>query len=1193
MSTREIFQRFISAHIKNIAGQIQNGFLHRQVYVETKKKMYYTAKRIKVVESRVVDSKIDKGWLKPDGCIFKCKKNGTYFYSLGHKHYTLPELKYLNFDFDFIDKDRFIYEVNGKYYQADYSNGYVDYVYELTETIDINTADNDPKLIGLLWDSAVTFMAILANVSKKKGTRSALMDMTETMKSILGIPSNPLRFLVSLGHQYFKYILDAFGIVGSNNKKEVPESTGYSDLVEKIKTVYLTNWSDENNLNLGELFSKILYKNKEMRNLEAHLQPDYSSEREPSLTYFIYDSIILIYLIKHVNNKDLKPELNDEELLRNFYIPVNATPGIEIKDEERYGNPACFLLRPDEVYEVKYDSRTYKVWIPDYDHLDYEIQHKDDNDFRIVPVNDFKKIQKSADYFQRMIAMGDEMRSLLEENLSTDDLRQSFIELLQKQFDRQDDRETLRKMTAAINTEKTADFELLVERYKVEVIRKKFKKIRRWILGSAIAVGIIAIVLTVLGFMAFDSDIYAKNGTAYRLAYAIHGNGDMAYARAMYLEDKILEHDSVADQPYFQSVNDSSITYNKYMGMRYETAQRYREAIRDYTLAVEKDSADNPEAAARLARMYLFGKGGTIDPDKALRYAGIAYQRGKYNQGLYIYTYYINNDYSNSIPCMADIAAEQTLKNDPYLPLIQRICEIEEEGREDVPDQRKLQSLIEGLKDSTFNNTDVRHAALLYILDKQTNGMTDKNGNTIYCKDLYKAAETANYLASRMNSLYGELWLGTTMQNLGVATYYDHFVAAAYNGNSSGLFFARQMAENKQQFEDAQPLLAEEFGRNNDLVKVKKLMEYYENGKWEIALTCLNDLKKGFSDKTIGSTLDIPRIETLIRLNIPDSAKNLREGLQTAPLLERNFLTEVSDDTRCRAALAYADALFYANGYGGMEQDEAKADSLFSYAASLGMEDAAYALGQRLINRRERKSAEKLLVPFFDSSDRMRRLASQFYKLGDPARSQSYLKQIKNPRDIYKTVAEMYVYLEGEGRNREEDSLMYNRIMDSWDITDGSAAYLNGSILALLDDLSGNNKKRQEFYRTLWFIHSAASCQLSNDIQFPDSLVETLNNYYFSTGDRATLRAFFALCNSKDKESAFNRASQIIQLKDYLPAALTWLNNSDVNKVTNKELDNINYLLPRTPGFYANANWHELPAPDEAYTDLNSIFQLN
>ena len=431
------------------------------------------------------------------------------------------------------------------------------------------------------------------------------------------------------------------------------------------------------------------------------------------------------------------------------------------------------------------------------------------------------------------------------------------------------------------------------------------------------------------------------------------------------------------------------------------------------------------------------------------------------------------------------------------------------------------------------------------------------------------------------------------MEELRNPTAVDFYLMAAYNGSVSGLFSTWICTVNKEEFEIEHPLLAKELGRDNDIGMLICLRKYISDGKWTLANIFLTELKKGLSDKSLklGNNV-IPQIEKLITLHTPSEAKMLREKIDTARLSPKCiFLNDVADSLRRSVAIAYVDGMFYAEGLGDRQKDQIKADSLFRYAASLGMEDAAHTLGARLINRHERREAEELLTPFFDSSDRMRILASQFYRLSDNERSQRYLSAVKDSLNLYKNIAVAYAYLEKPGRSIHNDSLMYHRILDSWDIMDGNPAWITGRVLFLLGQLSDNNPSRQDFYRELWISHFAQSTLISTGVDLPEEIRALLNDYYFSTGDVDPIYSFFALCNNKDKESAFNRLNQIGILNSALPDALAWL--IEINKVTRNEVADTKSVLFTMPRILTNAPWHSVIYPYPTYTDLNTIFQLN
>lgn len=1217
IDNRTTFQLFIHEHLDEIVRQIRLQFRNRRVFVKEdntrKGKFYYTVKRIPVKDYTLDDAQA--------GNIYKIpKENGGGYYLCKET----GEIPYKNIKYR-LHSD-FVYKGDDTFYKAliTKSFNYIDatkkninvfipehFFYELSETcLQYEIKKEDDALKEKLWDSAVTFMAILEKVSGDENFSGALSDMIDSMKCILGIASNPVRFGISLSHQYFSYILDVFGIVGSiTEKNNTPkDSKDYAPLIDALNNNFLSNdkylskkegadWNRE----LCDAFYDILLNHKVERNKEVHIQRLYHSEEiVPTTTYFIYDNILLVYYLKHVCGEPLKDQNELKEGFKQFYSPVHSPDDVKISDNAPDGKNT-YYLRNFEIFKAYYyasKEKKYNVEIPDYHYLNYKIVPNGSADAGLVilPDQEFPIIAKTNDYVNRMVAMSPKLFTILEKQTSPiEDLRKQIECLLEETFNRKGDSAVLKEMISSLYKESDTNFEEQKAYYLSNVSpillgiardQRKSKILKCIGIGLVLSTLVGVIILLMMTF----------GGTQYELPKTILEEGNMAYERALNLENVIIKS-NVEDnnsKGLFLLAKRCSVPV-----LMHEATRNYREAIGKYTRTIDDNSVEDTtkvELARRLARIYMFGKGGVFDPDLSLKYANLANEKGRYNQGLYLITYGLKNKFSDYVVCQIDQASLYGTidTKDPYLPLMIQIREIETLNNGDDPDrENKIYDIVKNIKERKYDNPDVRHAALLYTLKLDANGLTDSLGNITYHRDLYNAVNTAEILSDELNSLGAQLWLGTTMEELRNPTAVNYYLLAAYNGSISGFYSALSYAEEQKEFMTAHPLLAKELGRNNDIGKLIWLRKYISDGKWTLADTCLAELKNGLSDKSLklGNNV-IPNVKKLITLHIPWKAKMLREKIDTAQLSTKcNFLNDVADSLRRSAALAYVDGMFYAEGLGDRQKDQIKADSLFRYAASLGMEDAAHTLGVRLINRHERREAEELLTPFFDSSDRMRILASQFYRLSDHERSQRYLSAVKDSLNLYKNIAAAYAYLDKPGRSTHNDSLMYHRILDSWDIMDGNPAWITGRVLFLLGQLSDNNPSRQDFYRELWISHFAQSTLISTGVDLPEEIRALLNDYYFSTGDVDPIYSFFALCNNKDKESAFNRLNQIGILNSALPDALAWL--IEINKVTRNEVADTKSVLFTMPRILTNAPWHSVIYPYPTYIDLNTIFQLN
>lgn len=712
-------------------------------------------------------------------------------------------------------------------------------------------------------------------------------------------------------------------------------------------------------------------------------------------------------------------------------------------------------------------------------------------------------------------------------------------------------------------------------------VTKTWKLIKYLTITGGILIGIAVVICGLVNVSSLRTRCGIIYGLADALPWLVYNNSNMAYDRASYLEEKATEH-------YIKSVgkNQNPWAYienpknRPYFELRHESAQRYREAIRQYAKTIENEpqgslSPESIEKAKRLAEMYFAGKGGVIDYNKGLEYAELANKYGSHNQGLYAYGLLMTGSPLVEVkkvisnPLLDSIA-------DPYLGFLHPAVKILEMAETVSPDPKAIYAALNKLELYASGDKYADLAALTFATACLQEGVKDKNNRYIIHKWPYASFQNAFGMALEMNYLPAQRMLASLMDIYGVKDAYYGYLLAAYNGDKTSAVIAGNMLTDPENFAREHPVLKEETGSNSMGSSLVAFNISSQNKDYNLAHYILKDVAGNIED---GAKLhmNVPDADLYLLLSQPDSAKELRKKFSEAPINNPHFLRELSESDKRRALDAYIDGIYYAEGFGDKTKDDKVADSLFHYASSLGLEDAAYTLGRRLIERKERQAAYDLLGQFAYSSDRINCLASESFKIIDPLLSEHILSSISDTLNIYKNIRETMIYLESGVRDLEKDARHYVRIMDSWNPAQFSTKKLNREVELLLLAICPDSER--EFFKNIliW--------ELSDESTSWDSLIEL---YPDVTDEFTVMYAVAQLCEDKTFNPAFNRSAIISELQKEKPEVLDWLvTNGKVSEMEVSEAKET-MLYPVVCG-----SWRELELPYYKYSAFRDLYKLD
>lgn len=712
-------------------------------------------------------------------------------------------------------------------------------------------------------------------------------------------------------------------------------------------------------------------------------------------------------------------------------------------------------------------------------------------------------------------------------------------------------------------------------------VTKTWKLIKYLTITGGILIGIAVVICGLVNVSSLRTRCGIIYGLADALPWLVYNNSNMAYDRASYLEEKATEH-------YIKSVgkNQNPWAYienpknRPYLELRHESAERYREAIRQYAKTIENEpqgslSPESIEKAKRLAEMYFAGKGGVIDYNKGLEYAELANKYGSHNQGLYAYGLLMTGSPLVEVKKVISNPLFDSIA-DPYLGFLRPAVKILEMAETVSPDPKAIYAALNKLELYASGDKYADLAALTFATACLQEGVKDKNNRYIIHKWPYASFQNAFGMALEMNYLPAQRMLASLMDIYGVKDAYYGYLLAAYNGDKTSAVIAGSMLTDPENFAREHPVLKEETGSNSMGSSLVAFNISSQNKDYNLAHYILKDVAGNIED---GAELhmNVPDADLYLLLSQPDSAKELRKKFAEAPINNPHFLHELSESDKHRALNAYIDGIYYAEGFGDKARDDKAADSLFHYAASLGLEDAAYTLGIRLIDRKERQTAYDLLGQFAYSSDRINCLTSEFFKVIDPSLSEHIVNSISDTLNIYKNIRETMLYLESGVRDLGKDARHYFRIMDSWEPAKFSNKKLNREVELLLLAICPDSER--EFFKNIliW--------ELSDESTSWDSLIEL---YPDVTDEFTVMYAVAQLCEDKTFNPAFNRSAIISELQKEKPEVLDWLvTNGKVSEMEVSEAKET-MLYPVVCG-----NWRELELPYYKYSAFRDLYKLD
>lgn len=1218
---RKLFQLFVKENFEAIKEEIMHGVADRQ-------DLFIKAMLWKTPFQGVSDKVLGFGsnfTLGSDGPVYSLRPGCVYEKDGVMRICLLSERREAAFGNDFCSDDDIVAVRTSSFHctlhkLSPAEGGTMNYTYRGTRRSLLITENGKEKrsvrfdlnwtLFGVtdarVWDSILTFFQILENASKAEHAASAGRDVEDAIKRVYGLPCNPLRFINALGHQYTKYILSAFGI-----EAKAGEKGEYENLIAEF-----SKRAGQKFAWLSKEFVPLLYYHKGFRNNESHCQYMLPEDTVSRYTLdFLRDCIVLVYMLKYL--LELPCECSQggacTGLLTPVYTPVGSQTGIVCAGVavERY--EGYFPVRPFTSYTAikESDGTESSFTVKDLDVSAWKLM-PGGKGLELMADGNIELIKSAVDYapvmgeFARKIeALGNDPAAI-----DSDSVRAAMIEAVRavnpsgaeaivdsisRESVTPQDVDMIRDAVAGVRQEvENIDRTVSSIKTQMDAMQRESRRRRNRRRMLRIALVVLAVLLAVACYLPFNNYARLHYGPVYRVAFALSGNPDMAYDRAVYLETEVvdgLDHGNAGREDIY-SYEENPETLRR----RLEAAHCYRDAAKTYAARIADAPERHGDDAYRLAQMYLRGKGGVIDYDKAIEYAAIASRHGHYRTGLLALL--LHGEGAEGVKVDAILAGPQADgSKDAYIPLVKAVRELDKAIENGTANKAVCDTFVCKLAGLMKTPSDAMPEAILKYVETALDGIKDKTGHYIASKDFYTANDWLFLLSGRLNYLPAQILRAQILGELSSRGSFTEYIKAAYNGHTPAVVPALEefsaFMGTEEDFKAIYPEAYSEIGKRNHILDLHTMHKAISDGDYPVALEMFHRLR---SEHVGGYEVnESDSIDFLLRLQIPDSARVIRERLRTAPVRELEFAGNPDSSRIYDAVQTYVDGIYAAEGLGYVGKDDVKADSLFRVSADMGLAAGAYTLGRRLEERGLRREARAIIYDWHTVSDRARRWLSAYYRLQDPDGSMKLARAVTDTLDMYSLVrigqdflmrAELSDTIDG----REYTALM-NRLSNCADFTmmtvpDG----LKHAYLSLMASLwLPFDKGASLFFRELSNRPeiSAAGYGLERKFRTAYGTGFSKEPLYLPSRNIEVICNFLA--QPVGNVPAFARLRKLAELRHMDLNAYNLI--VEAGLVSEDDMARVEgfFLFPHE---FPYPRWAELPLPDNEYTSFSELFDL-
>lgn len=890
--------------------------------------------------------------------------------------------------------NRVIKELNNNRYKAPY--------WELNNVEDKN-----------VYDAIVTFFLICEKYGNDKDSIKKAVDYFTSIAAFRTFPPS----LENEGaqantHQFLKFILSTFVNINEDKKKD--EDNKIKSLIENYSKLFGDNTIHS---------YKLLDFNRLIRNSVSHSNVEFEPRlRQEVAVQFLYNFIIMVYLLKYHLRKDLNKDfaVYYNENKKNYYIPVY----IDAKEE-------TFLKGGETDIEISKGKKVYNLC--PFTNYHFEGYHKEFNlneycynatitpptDTEYDTIIDLPQKESNEELKNTLAELQDTIsRNLNDDNKNIDGVR----ELVRQNFEKT---KTLLEIIQSTNTEienlKNSISEQKEDWNDLKQNQEEIKNNVNEILKNAKTLDDINKLCNEL----CENSIYQKyeRGIDSISSNVNEVKANVNEVKAILIEDrkqkeklhKIIIAPLVifvcsALSCYLFRVNIAHFFYDKYQwewccnliyksgdsNIAYEYAQFqernknfpqaaewYRRAIKRYEEIVTQSSDTLPtEAYFRLAWMYFQAKGGTWDLERAARYAS-KIKHTKRGVGIYalLCSVFDNEEAENQI---VYIQTKYANHKDDFMLLAETLWQL---NSSNMPKEYYMQAENTLKRLALKKGSPLRGEVLNQIALSQLSGDLKhgklQSGLFEGLSHLQAAAVNENHIPSQMEVAD---WSWRIGQLRNAKKFYELAV-------SNGVFAAMQLLI--------------------DVSRLTKAPQKYIDSLLTLQESCPKD-----SFLTFAEEMELLRAAKHPSQSIKKGSAALHKALEQPYkyCIEIGFLEDLLRDMLCSnedlfktlkdtADVYYLSSIKFAKGY-GVEKNQEKADSFLQLAISKGNEDAIYTYGNLLYFQGKASEAIMHLKIIENTHTATQELLSFIYKGINNNLSKDYLKKITDDTRLYKPLRE-------------------------------------------------------------------------------------------------------------------------------------------------------------------------------------------
>lgn len=860
-------------------------------------------------------------------------------------------------------------------------------------------------------------------------------------------------------HQVIKSILAAFGDIEENEEGEVKEDDKMASLIWKYFGYFpyatdefgnpIKNKKTEKYVSVDVAHSaQLLHFNRHIRNAMAHKNKEFEPKyRQEIAVQFLYNYIIVVYMLKFYLKREFSTKFADyyERYKKDYNIPVyiknvekpttlNSKVGkIAVKEAGQY-KLSPFTAYSFEGFAATFDLNEYcynaTITPPsetDYDTI-IDLPQEGVNDGLKKELEDIKKaIEDNLKKGERDAArkiVGEKLAQIEGLTLVCNAIKDDVEGLKEQQTEVKNDLKTLLDSSKTLDeicskidefcnstpyknlgnalgnlskgiTEVKEDVKKLdatattiltnqetENKRRVEEEKKKRKRelIRRTILGCVI---VLAVAFVVAYF--FRANLARPFYDKYHWEKCCEwiyddGDPDIAY-----------------DYAQFQEGNKNFP----------QAAEWYRKAIERYKEIVESDASMEDfsrrapsvtEAYFRLAWMYCQAKGGLFDKEQAIQYVSKIKNTEK---GIGLYAMLVEDIKEAG----EQIVYLKEYKKDDYMLLAEAVWQLADLEPGQCQTDSCYAEAVKTLEQLIAKeNSPVRGEALSQYGQFLMYGYGPR-GNVKY--GLYEGMENLKKAALKENHINSQVELARKYSKMGLFDDSKRFYELALSNGAyqilNEMITMAKFADYSESYLDSLNDVMQNLRLDNVAEFLNKSFLLAKDGLYEKAaikmdsvLTKANQNSRYFIDDAFYKQQMVLKLKANVDLDQIVSDTVLVKCPQEKKAAYANYLLGIK----------------YAQGY-GVEEDQAKSDSLIQLAAKDSITDAIYTWGNLLYYRYGNTLASIAeLKKIEDKDDRALELLSQIYKSIDKRISEEYLEKITNDTRLYKVVDEYGVRIQ-------------------------------------------------------------------------------------------------------------------------------------------------------------------------------------